>query len=135
MKNRILALLIIVLCCVVISSCLQDERDQAKQIVQKFLNSVQNDDVKTASLLMPLLNTLDQPEKDALLNFIKSIASDTYALSVPDKKGSVYTVSVSIQGPEGSTVHYSLEVKKEDKNSWIILDKVSQKITYDSFTL
>lgn len=135
MKKNILLFFMITFCALILSSCVKDERDEAKQIVQKFLNAVHNDDVKTASLLMPFIDTLDQPQKDALLGFIKGIASETYVLSVPDKKGSVYDVSISVQGPEKSTVHYSFEVKKEDDNTWIILDKVTQKITYDSFTL
>ncbi len=113
---------------------MKDERNQAKQVVQDFFEAVKNDEETKYFSLMPFLQTIDAVQQDALLAFLKEIVSEEYVISVPDKKGSVYTVTISILGPEESTVHYSFEVKKED-NTWIIMDKVTQKITYDSFTL
>lgn len=135
MKKKTLIILVVLAYSLILSSCMKDERNQAKQVVQDFFEAVKNNEETKYFSLMPFLQTIDAVQQDALLAFLKEIVSEEYVISVPDKKGSVYTVTISILGPEESTVHYSFEVKKEDTNTWIIMDKVTQKITYDSFTL
>lgn len=134
MKTFIRNISIVVVFLALFSSCVQDDRDQAKQVVQKFLTAVVEDDEDTAEALMPFLKTIEPVQKESIYTFVKGIVSDQYVLSVPDKKGSLYTVTVSIQGSENSTIHYSFPVKNEDKDVWIIEENISQKITYDSFS-
>ncbi len=125
-----LCLLTVSLC----TSCVQNEREEAKKTLQTFLEFVVNGDTASAAVYMPFINTLDVQQKDALLSFFKEIASVNYVLSVPDQKGSRYTVTLSIQGESNSTVHYSFVITNKNEEGWIISENVTQKITYDSFT-
>lgn len=135
MKKQVVAFFLGICFCLLLASCMRDERSQAKKVVEDFLEAVQHDDETRASLLMPFLNTVNSEEKKALLSFFKGIASENYLLSVPDKKGSLYTVTLSLPGSEDSTIHYSFELIKESDKTWIIKDRVTQKITYEAFML
>lgn len=131
MKNKIFILFLCVFVTSTFFSCTNNNTEESKKIVQKLLESALANDISSASSLMPMISTLEKEQQIMFWDFLQDLAQKQYILSVPETKGTVYTVSVSVQGEDNAIIHYNFETKKEDDESWTILETINQKITYD----